>query len=58
MLMDEVMFMAFATEEDDYNRRVRDCAHDIQEEGAPIEHALCYYDVEYDDVMEALRYYV
>ena len=55
MLMDEVMFMAFATEEDDYNRRVRDCARDIQE-GAILEDALCYYDVEYEDVIEAMRY--
>ena len=55
--MDKVMFRAFATEEDDYNRRVQDCARDIQE-GAILEDALCYYDVEYADVIEALRYYI
>ena len=55
--MDEVMFMAFATEEDDYARRVKECAKDIQI-GANLEDSLSYYDVEYEDVLEALQYTV
>ena len=57
MLMDEVMFMAFAMEEDDYDRRVRECAREI-EQGYNIEMALEYYDVELADVDEAIRYHI
>ena len=55
--MNEVMFMAFATEEDDYNRRVRECAREI-EQGYNVEMALEYYDVELEDVNEAIRYHI
>ena len=53
--MDNTMFMAFAMEQDDYDRKVRDCAKDIQD-GMPIEQALDYYDVEYEDVLGAMQY--
>ena len=55
--MNEVMFMAFAMEEDDYDRRVRECAREI-EQGYNIEMALEYYDVELADVDEAIRYHI
>ena len=55
--MDNTMFMAFATEEDDYNRRVQECVRDIQI-GAVLEDALCYYDVEYEDVLDAMKYMI
>ena len=55
MLMDNTMFMAFAMEKDDYDRKVRDCARDIAD-GMNEEQALEFYDVEWKDVEEALKY--
>ena len=53
--MDNTMFMAFAMEQDDYDRKVRDCARDIAD-GMNEEQALEFYDVEWEDVEEALKY--
>ena len=55
--MDDIMFMAFATERNEYEQRVRDCVHDIQE-GCDIESALDYYGLEYADIQDEIRYYI
>ena len=55
--MDDIMFMAFATEENEYEQRVRDCVHDIPE-GCDIESTLDYYELEYADIQDEIRYYI
>ena len=55
--MDNTMFMAFAMEKDDYDRKVRDCVKAIAE-GCSEQEALEYYDVEYEDVLDAMRYMI
>ena len=47
--MDNIMFMAFATEFEEYQGRVHECVEAIKK-GVPTEEALEYYDVEYSDV--------
>ena len=53
--MDNTMFMAFAMEQDDYNRKVKAAAEEISA-GVPVENVLDYYGVEYEDVLDALQY--
>lgn len=55
--MDETMFMAFATEVDDYNQRVRDCVKAIAE-GCSENKAMDWYDVDPEDVYEAMQYMI
>lgn len=55
--MDKTMFMAFAMEQDDYDERVKECAQEIVN-GTPLEKALAYYDVEYADVQEMVKFYI
>ena len=52
--MDNTMFMAFATEFEEYQGRVYDCAEAIRN-GVSIEAALDYYGVEYSDVRAIIR---
>ena len=53
--MDNTMFMAFATEFEEYQGRVYECVQAIRE-GMPIEAALSKFDVEYEDVMSSFRF--
>ena len=55
--MDETMFMAFATEVDDYNKRVKDCVKAITE-GCTDSEAINWYDVDPEDVYDAMRYMI
>lgn len=55
--MGETMFMAFAMEQNDYDERVKECAQEIIN-GTPLEEALGYYDVEYADVQEIVKFYI
>lgn len=48
------MFMAFATEFEEYQGRVAECAAAINK-GAALETALDIYEVEYEDVIEILK---
>lgn len=53
--MDKTMFMAFATEFEEYQGRVYDCAEAIKR-GFSTEEAIEHYDVEYSDVREMLTH--
>ena len=55
--MNNTMFMAFATERNEYEQRVWDCVHDIKE-GCNIESALDYYQLDYADIQDEIRYYI
>ena len=47
-MLDDIMFMAFATEQEEYQSRVYECAEAIRN-GCPVEAALSAYDVDYND---------
>ena len=49
------MFMAFATEYEEYQSRVYDCVQAVKT-GTPLEHALCEYEVEYEDFLSMYRF--
>jgi len=53
--MDKTMFMAFATEFEEYQGRVYKCVEAIKK-GVSTEEALEYYEVEYSDVRAMINY--
>ena len=53
--MDNVMFMAFATEYEEYQSRVYDCVQAVKA-GVPLEQALCEHEVEYEDFLSMYQF--